>query len=122
MHNAEFRGSSGPVKTTVPMIPVEINKAFLEAAQKHGFSLLDDPYGGNVSTLPFCSMGCLCSLRTVRRRQVTGCFEGAATLDRQAKWTRSYAATAYYVPHGDNPRLTVGALAVNRAASVNEHM
>ena len=35
------------------MIPVEINKAFLEAAQKHGFPLLDDPYGGNVSG-PWC--------------------------------------------------------------------
>ncbi|EPT01735.1 hypothetical protein FOMPIDRAFT_1119678 [Fomitopsis schrenkii] len=84
-HNAEFRGTSGPVKTTVPMIPVAINKAFLEAAQEHGFPLLEDPYGGNI----------------------TGCFEGAATLDRQAKWTRSYAATAYYVPHKDNPSLTV---------------
>ena len=48
-HNAEFRGSGGPIKTTVPMIPVEINKALLEAAQKHGFPLLEDPYGGNVS-------------------------------------------------------------------------
>ncbi|TFY63799.1 hypothetical protein EVJ58_g3033 [Rhodofomes roseus] len=84
-HNIEYRGQSGPVKTTVPVTPLQINRFFLEAAQKQGLPLLEDAYGGNT----------------------TGCWEGSANLDRKSKWTRSYAATAHYLPHKDNPKLKV---------------
>ncbi|TFY63801.1 hypothetical protein EVJ58_g3037 [Rhodofomes roseus] len=84
-HKADFRGVSGPIKTTVPSEPLLLKKMFLETAQKLGLPLLEDGYGGNI----------------------TGCWEGAVTLDRAAKWTRSYAATAHYVPHKDNPKFTV---------------
>ncbi|KAH9928320.1 GMC oxidoreductase [Fomitopsis serialis] len=84
-HKAEFRGQNGPIKTTVPMIPSQLNKMFLEAAQAQGLPLLEDAYGG----------------------YTTGCWEGAANMDRAEKWTRSYAATAHYIPHKDHPRLTV---------------
>ncbi|KZT72989.1 GMC oxidoreductase [Daedalea quercina L-15889] len=84
-HNIEYRGQSGPIKTTVPVTPLQINKFFLEAAQKQGLPLLEDAYGGNTA----------------------GCWEGSANLDRKSKWTRSYAATAYYLPHKDNPKFKV---------------
>ncbi|KAH9928307.1 GMC oxidoreductase [Fomitopsis serialis] len=84
-HNIEYRGQTGPIKTTVPVTPLQINKFFLEAAQKQGLPLLEDSYGGHT----------------------TGCWEGSACLDRKAKWTRSYAATAYYLPHKDNAKLKV---------------
>lgn len=84
-HNIEYRGTSGPLKTTVPLTSLPANKIFLEALQKQGLRLLHDPYGGDV----------------------TGCYEASANLDRKTQWMRSYAATAYYLPLKNKPNYTV---------------
>ncbi|KAI0925678.1 hypothetical protein AcV5_008351 [Taiwanofungus camphoratus] len=84
-HNNKFRGKSGPIKTTVPYINKHVTKMFLETLKSKGIPLLDDPYGGNV----------------------TGCWLAASNLDRRSRWTRSYAATAYYLPNEDKPNFSV---------------
>ncbi|KAH9927654.1 GMC oxidoreductase [Fomitopsis serialis] len=99
-HNIECRGQSGPIKTTVPLASLQINQFFLEAAQKQGLPLLQDGYGGHT----------------------TGCWQGSANLDRKSKWTRSYAATAHYLPHKDNPKFTVLTEAVCARVLFNDAM
>ncbi|KAH9934323.1 GMC oxidoreductase [Fomitopsis serialis] len=84
-HINAYRGKSGPIKTTVPGTAAPLNKAFLDTLQNMGVPLLKDPYGGNV----------------------TGCWQASASLDRDAQWTRSYAATAHYLPNKDSPNLVV---------------
>ncbi|KAI0950969.1 hypothetical protein AcW1_008132 [Taiwanofungus camphoratus] len=84
-HNAEWRGKGGPLKTTVPGVSIGVNNMLFETLKKRGVPLLEDPYGGDI----------------------TGCWVGSANLDRKAQWTRSYAATAYYVPNKDKANYTV---------------
>ncbi|EPS94380.1 hypothetical protein FOMPIDRAFT_62470 [Fomitopsis schrenkii] len=84
-HIASYRGIDGPIKTTVPGTAAPLNKAFLDTLQSMGAPLLEDPYGGNV----------------------TGCWQSSACLDRSLKWTRSYAATAHYLPNKNNSNLLV---------------
>ncbi|KAI0931110.1 hypothetical protein AcW2_000066 [Taiwanofungus camphoratus] len=84
-HNLEYRGTSGPIKTTVPDTADTLNQMFVDVLQKKGVSLLKDPYGGDI----------------------TGCWIASANLDRKAQWTRSYAATAYYLPNKDKPNFKV---------------
>ncbi|KAH9934261.1 uncharacterized protein B0H18DRAFT_1114998 [Fomitopsis serialis] len=83
-HNAEYRGKGGPLKTTVPATAVSLTKGFLDTLQNMGVPLLDDPYGGNI----------------------TGCWQASVSLDRTTEWTRSYAATAHYLPNKDKPNFT----------------
>ncbi|PCH42171.1 GMC oxidoreductase [Wolfiporia cocos MD-104 SS10] len=85
MHNAEFRGKNGAIKTTPPGKTLQVSKMLLDTLQKQGVPLLEDPYGGNV----------------------TGCWIAASSLDRKNQWNRSYAATAYYIPNKDKPNFTV---------------
>ncbi|EPS94467.1 hypothetical protein FOMPIDRAFT_152880 [Fomitopsis schrenkii] len=82
---AEWRGKSGPLKLTVPATAVSLTNGFLGTLQNMGVPLLEDPYGGNV----------------------TGCWQAAVSLDRKAQWTRSYAASAHYLPNKDKPNFTV---------------
>ncbi|KAI0964628.1 hypothetical protein AcW1_001404 [Taiwanofungus camphoratus] len=84
-HNLEYRGTSGPIKTTVPDTADTLNQMFVDVLQKKGVSLLKDPYGGDI----------------------TGCWIASANLDRKAQWTRSYSATAYYLPNKDKPNFKV---------------
>ncbi|KZT66296.1 GMC oxidoreductase [Daedalea quercina L-15889] len=84
-YKAEYRGRGGPIKTTVPATAVSLTKGFLDSLQNMGVRLLDDPYGGDI----------------------TGCWQAAVSLNREAQWTRSYAATAYYLPNKDKPNFTV---------------
>ncbi|OBZ65934.1 Glucose oxidase [Grifola frondosa] len=84
-HTSECRGVSGPIKTTIAHTTHLINKMFLETLQKMGAPLLKDPYGGNN----------------------TGCWTGASSMNRAADYTRSYAATAHYLPNKDKPNFTV---------------
>lgn len=48
-YNAEYRGTSGAIKTTVPGSAFHlIDKMVLESAQKNNIPLVSDPYGGDV--------------------------------------------------------------------------
>ena len=70
-HDVEYRGQGGPIKTTVPMTSLQINKMLLEAAQKHGLRLLKDGYGGDVCS-NLKSFNGLCLIAWMRRQRVVG--------------------------------------------------
>ncbi|OCH90043.1 GMC oxidoreductase [Obba rivulosa] len=84
-HNAEWRGKAGLIKTAVSYRIFALDKIFFDTAKNLDVPLLEDPYGGNI----------------------TGGWTASSVIDRTAHWTRSYAATACYVPNINKPNFTV---------------
>ncbi|KAJ3479106.1 hypothetical protein NLI96_g9296 [Meripilus lineatus] len=81
----DSHGKGGPLQTTVALMTYITDKLFLDAFSAQGVKFNEDPYGGNIN----------------------GTWMSASSLDRSKKWTRSYSATAYYLPHKDNPKFKV---------------
>ncbi|KAF7970350.1 hypothetical protein HWV62_24322 [Athelia sp. TMB] len=77
-------GTSGPVQTSTPHHVHTVDLLFRESCKNRGLPLLEDPYGGDI----------------------TGMWMASATMDPKT-WTRSNAATAYYVPNKDRKNFTV---------------
>ncbi|KAJ7849598.1 glucose-methanol-choline oxidoreductase, partial [Mycena leptocephala] len=83
-HNIAFRGESGPIQVTVPHSVYSIDQLFQETLVNKGLKPIKDPYGGDI----------------------TGTWMASANLDPKS-WTRSYAATAYYMPNRERKNLIV---------------
>ncbi|KAF8171014.1 GMC oxidoreductase [Mycena galopus ATCC 62051] len=83
-HNPAFRGDSGPIQVTVPHTVHTVDQLFQETLVKKGLKAIKDPYGGDI----------------------TGTWMASANLDPKS-WTRSYAATAYYMPNKERKNLVV---------------
>ncbi|KAJ7323864.1 GMC oxidoreductase [Mycena albidolilacea] len=83
-HDLAFRGESGPIQVTVPHSVHTIDQIFQETLVKKGLKAIKDPYGGDI----------------------TGTWMASANLDPKS-WTRSYAATAYYMPNRGRKNLVV---------------
>ncbi|KAJ6557424.1 glucose-methanol-choline oxidoreductase [Mycena sp. CBHHK59/15] len=83
-HDLAFRGESGPIQVTAPHSVYTIDQLFQETLIKKGLKAIKDPYGGDI----------------------TGTWMASANLDPKS-WTRSYAATAYYMPNRERQNLVV---------------
>jgi hypothetical protein len=83
-HNLAFRGETGPIQVTVPHSVYTIDQLFQETLVNKGLKPIKDPYGGDI----------------------TGTWMASANLDPKS-WTRSYAATAYYMPNRERKNLIV---------------
>ncbi|TFK47199.1 GMC oxidoreductase [Heliocybe sulcata] len=83
-YDKDYRGMSGPIQTTVPHLAHTVDEVFQRTLVNKGVKAIRDPYGGDI----------------------TGTWIAAATLDRTS-WTRSYAATAYYLPNRKRTNLKV---------------
>ncbi|KAJ6452435.1 GMC oxidoreductase [Mycena sanguinolenta] len=83
-HDLAFRGESGPIQVTAPHSVYTIDKLFQETLVNKGLKTIKDPYGGDI----------------------TGTWMASGNLDPRS-WTRSYAATAYYMPHRERKNLVV---------------
>ncbi|KAJ7637777.1 GMC oxidoreductase [Mycena rosella] len=83
-HNFAFRGESGPIQVTVPHSVHTVDRIFQETLVQKGLKPIEDPYGGDI----------------------TGTWMASANLDPKS-WTRSYAATAYYIPNRERKNLVV---------------
>ncbi|KAJ7925389.1 hypothetical protein B0H13DRAFT_2314603 [Mycena leptocephala] len=81
-HNVAFRGDSGPIQVTTPHSVHTIDRLFQVTLVKKGLKAIEDPYGGDIS----------------------GTWMASANLDPRS-WTRSYAATAYYMPNRERKNL-----------------
>ncbi|KAF7797941.1 hypothetical protein EIP86_009148 [Pleurotus ostreatoroseus] len=84
-HNIASAGRDGPIQTTVPYMHTAVDRLFMDTLDNLGVPDSHDPYNGNVNGKWICTN----------------------ILDRKNKWTRSYAATAYYLPNKDKPNLKV---------------
>ncbi|KAJ7468734.1 GMC oxidoreductase [Mycena latifolia] len=83
-YETSFRGTSGPIHTTIPFHFRAVDSLFQQTMVNKGLKSIKDPYGGDI----------------------TGTWIANANLD-PSTWTRSYAASAYYLPARDRPNLTV---------------
>ncbi|THH16024.1 hypothetical protein EUX98_g9367 [Antrodiella citrinella] len=81
---AQKLGTHGPLKLSYPPASNEIEFAALEAFNKIGVPIAADPFGGDIK----------------------GVWMTPNTYD-PVSHTRSYAATAYYLPHRNRPNYTV---------------
>lgn len=91
------------------------DKLFIDALAAKGVKLNQDPYGGNVGlALPHTH-----DQLSMMLVQINGTWISAACLDRTKKWTRSYSASAYYLPHQDNPKFKVNLPTPPRRVSLN---
>ncbi|KAF8198835.1 GMC oxidoreductase [Mycena galopus ATCC 62051] len=83
-HDPAFRGESGPIQVTVPQTVHTLDRLFQETLINKGLKAIKDPYGGDI----------------------TGTWMASANLDPKS-WTRSYAATAHYMPNRGRQNLVV---------------
>ncbi|KAJ7189182.1 GMC oxidoreductase [Mycena filopes] len=83
-HDPAFRGASGPIQVTVPHTVHTVDRLFQETLVNKGLKAIKDPYGGDIS----------------------GTWMASANLDPRS-WTRSYAATGYYLPNKERKNLVV---------------
>ncbi|KAJ7290529.1 GMC oxidoreductase [Mycena rebaudengoi] len=83
-HDLAFRGESGPIQVTVPHSVYTVDRLFQETLVNRGLKPIKDPYGGDIS----------------------GTWMASANLDPKS-WTRSYAATAYYMPNKERKNFVV---------------
>ncbi|KAJ7230526.1 GMC oxidoreductase [Mycena pura] len=83
-HDPAFRGNSGPIQVTAPHSVYTVDRLFQETLVKKGLKPILDPYGGDIN----------------------GAWMASANLDPKS-WTRSYAATAYYLPNRERKNLVV---------------
>ncbi|THH28509.1 hypothetical protein EUX98_g5668 [Antrodiella citrinella] len=83
--NKAFHGDNGPLQIAIPRPALKTNKLLFDTLDKKGVKLITDPYGGDIN----------------------GCFITSSTIDRSQKWTRSYSATAFYLPNKDKPNFKV---------------
>ncbi|EMD37265.1 hypothetical protein CERSUDRAFT_105302 [Gelatoporia subvermispora B] len=81
----EHRGQSGRLITTVANTFTTLNTTFFETAGNLGIPLIADPYGGYTS----------------------GAWTAATSMDPRSNWTKSYAATASYIPVAGRQNFTV---------------
>ena len=51
-YNEKNRGTSGPVSVTDPIHAYTADKVFIDTLVNKGVKLLEDPYGGEVSSFP----------------------------------------------------------------------
>ncbi|KAJ7780128.1 GMC oxidoreductase [Mycena maculata] len=80
----KFRGTTGPIHTTIPFLFHDVDRLFQETLVRKGLKSIKDPYGGDI----------------------TGTWIANASLN-PSNWTRSYAATGYLLPVQHRPNLTV---------------
>ncbi|KAK7029895.1 GMC oxidoreductase [Favolaschia claudopus] len=80
----EVHGSAGPVQTTIPFIFHAVDLLFQQTLVNTGLKTVEDAYAGDIN----------------------GTWIANANYDPQT-WTRSYAATAYFLPVRERPNLTV---------------
>ncbi|KAJ7048088.1 GMC oxidoreductase [Mycena amicta] len=83
-YDPTFRGDSGPIQVTVPHSVHTVDQLFQATLAKKGLKAIADPYGGDI----------------------TGTWLASANLDPRS-WTRSYAATAYYLPNKERKNLVI---------------
>ncbi|KAJ6501838.1 GMC oxidoreductase [Mycena vulgaris] len=83
-YEASFHGTSGPIHTTIPFHFHAVDSLFQETMVNKGLKSIEDPYGGDI----------------------TGTWIANSNID-PSTWTRSYAATGYYLPAQDRGNLTV---------------
>ncbi|KAJ7024174.1 GMC oxidoreductase [Mycena alexandri] len=81
-YEAKFRGTSGPIHTTIPFHYHAVDSLFQQTLVNKGLKNIKDPYGGDIN----------------------GTWIANANLDPRT-WTRSYSATGYFVPAHDRPNL-----------------
>ena len=104
--NPKYRGTSGPIDTSTPHHVHTIDLLFQQSFANKGLNVVTDPYGGDVSFLRFDPFAVLANIVCY---QITGTWLASATMHPKT-WTRSYAATAHYVPNKDRPNFTVSYL------------
>ncbi|KAL0952821.1 hypothetical protein HGRIS_007046 [Hohenbuehelia grisea] len=78
------RNTDGTIEITTPFNYHSVEELFQQSLAEKGFQWITDPYAG----------------------KVTGRSMFSSNLDPKA-WTRSYAATGYYLPNRDRPNLKV---------------
>ncbi|KAJ7722931.1 GMC oxidoreductase [Mycena metata] len=83
-YEARFRGTSGPIHTTVPFHYHAVDSLFQQTLVNKGLKNIKDPYGGDIN----------------------GTWMANANLDPRT-WTRSYSTTGYFIPAHDRPNLKV---------------
>ncbi|KAJ7145705.1 GMC oxidoreductase [Mycena epipterygia] len=83
-YESSFHGTSGPIHTTIPFHFHAVDSLFQQTLVKKGLKSIKDPYGGDIN----------------------GTWIANSTLD-PSTWTRSYAATGYFLPAQERPNLTV---------------
>ncbi|KAJ7145703.1 GMC oxidoreductase [Mycena epipterygia] len=83
-YESSFHGTSGPIHTTIPFHFHALDSLFQQTLVNKGLKSIKDPYGGDIN----------------------GTWIANSTLD-PSTWTRSYAATGYFLPVQERPNLTV---------------